>query len=81
MCYLLIEIGLVCRGDDRLLVRNIKVTDYSDNKYSLGYGDEQKLIVLLHNVPTTTLPIFWKEGFYKGKRWFPLFPRREKVQI
>ncbi len=45
---------------------------------SLGYGNSQKLIVFFYNTPTSTLPIFWKEGTYNGKKWQPLFPRRDK---
>jgi hypothetical protein len=43
---------------------------------SLGYGNLQKLLVFSHNTPTCTLPIFWKEEEYKGKKWIPIFPRR-----
>lgn len=47
---------------------------------SLGYGNSQKLIVFFYNTPTATLPILWKGGTYNGKKWAPLFPRREKKQ-
>jgi hypothetical protein len=40
---------------------------------SLGYDNLQKLLVFSHNTPTCSLPIFWKEGEYKGKKWVPLF--------
>jgi len=48
---------------------------------SLGYGNSQKLIVFFYNVPTCTLPILWKKGTYGGRKWEPLFPRREKRGI
>ena len=65
------EIGIQLFGDK----------DWSDEKKAercLGYGNAQKLIVFFYNTPTATLPILWKEGTYNGKKWAPLFPRREK---
>lgn len=46
-------------------------------EFALGYGNAQQLIVFHYNTPTSTLPIFWKEGIYKDKKWKPLFLRRE----
>lgn len=48
---------------------------------SLGYGNSQKLTVFFYNVPTSTLPILWKRGTYRGRKWGPLFLRREKKGI
>jgi len=55
--------------------------DWSDDlkkERALGYGNSQKLIVFFYNVPTSTLPILWKRGWYCNKKWEPLFLRREK---
>ncbi len=53
-------------------------TDWNEQKRrerALGYGNLQRLIIFSYNPPTSTLPIFWKEGVYDGKPWKPLFPR------
>lgn len=53
-------------------------TDELRKERSLGYGNSQKLIVFFYNIPTSTLPILWKRGRYRGREWEPLFLRREK---
>ena len=42
---------------------------------ALGYGGLQRLVVFSYSTPTSSLPILWKEGPYRGKIWKPLFPR------
>lgn len=59
------------------LLKDKRWPDELRRERSLGYGNSQKLIVFPYNTPTCTLPIFWKDGFYKSKRWVPLFPRKE----
>jgi len=55
-----------------------KWPDELKKERSLGYGNSQKLMVFLYNVPTSTLPVLWKRGTYNNKEWEPLFLRREK---
>ena len=48
----------------------------------LGYGNLGKLTVFYYNVPKSLIPVFWKYGQYKFKKWIPLFPERsEKLKI
>lgn len=47
---------------------------------SLGYGDRQKLIICVHNVPTCTLPILWKTIDSPTFAWKPIFPRAEDLR-
>jgi len=58
------------------LLKDKKWSDPLRKERSLGYGNSQKLIVFAYNTPTCTLPILWKHGFYDGREWMPLFPRR-----
>lgn len=61
------------------LLQNKDWPEDRKKEYALGYGGAEKLIVFFYNVPTTTLPILWKAGYYHGQAWFPLFLRREKL--
>lgn len=40
---------------------------------SLGFGNDQRLIVYQYNVPKSTITALWKAGEFKGERWEPLF--------
>ena len=75
------------RGKAEAMCRDIGAQLLSDKRWpaerkancALGYGNVQSLVVFFYNVPTTTLPVLWKSGKFRGREWFPLFPRREKV--
>lgn len=50
---------------------------YSENrrrKSSLGFGNDQRLIIYQYNVSKSTLTPLWESGEYDGKPWTPLFP-------
>lgn len=40
---------------------------------SLGYGNQQKLIVFEYGIPKSTLTFLWEEGIHNKKPWIPLF--------
>lgn len=44
---------------------------------SLGYGNDERLVVLEYNTPTGTVTSLWKDGVFDGAQWLPLFPRRQ----
>jgi HEAT repeat protein len=75
------EAERMCREIGECLLSDKNWPSLKRHDHALGYGNAQKLVVFFYNVPTTTLPIFWKGGMYSGIPWFPLFPRREKVDI
>jgi hypothetical protein len=41
---------------------------------SLGFGNDQRLIVYQYNVPKSTITALWKSGNVNGRVWEPLFP-------
>jgi hypothetical protein len=41
---------------------------------SLGFGNDQRLIVYQYNVPKSTVTALWKSGEVDGRIWEPLFP-------
>ena len=45
---------------------------------ALGYKDSQALIGFHHNIPDNTLPVIWAEKQKSGKKWYPLFKRKQK---
>ncbi len=65
------EIGKELFGDQRAWGEAKK------ERFALGYGRGQKLIVFSYNTPNCSLPILWKDGEYEGRPWKALFPRRE----
>lgn len=50
-------------------------------RFALGYGGKEGLVVFYYNVPTSTLPLFWAQGTVDGQPWFPIFPRRPKLTV
>lgn len=75
------EARQMCQEIGECLLLDKNWTEQRRKEYALGYGNAQKLVVFFYNVPTTTLTILWKHGVYKALPWFPLFPRREKVDL
>lgn len=59
------------------LLSDKELDDEKKIKFALGYDNAQRLLVFSYNTPTCTLPILWKEGEYEGKKWVPLFSRKE----
>lgn len=55
-----------------------KISEYTG---PLGYANSQSLVCFHHTTPNNSLPILWSNRIYKGKRWFPLFPRFENDRI
>jgi HD superfamily phosphohydrolase len=45
---------------------------------TLGYGNQELLLVSAFNTPTATLTALWKDGTFDGRDWAPVFPRRTK---
>ena len=43
--------------------------------HPLGWADQGLLVLLETNCPNNTLPVFWKEGRFGGRKWRPLFQR------
>lgn len=52
-------------------------TDERCTDSALGYGNDERLVVLEYNTPTGSITALWKDGVFDGARWLPLFPRRE----
>jgi hypothetical protein len=46
-----------------------------DNERPLGHKDGQYCFGFHYNTPNNTLPIFWSDN-----NWYPIFPRKEKIQ-
>jgi len=61
------------------LLRTKDWDEDTKRRNALGYGNDQGLSVFFYNTPTSTLPIFWAKGYYRGQPWEPIFPRREKI--
>ncbi|TMM57889.1 hypothetical protein FEE95_00200 [Maribacter algarum] len=70
------------------MVSRISRSLYMDKKWGkhkvyerlYGFGNLGKLTVFEHNIPKSLIPIFWKTGIYKDKRWLPLFPERSEYK-
>jgi hypothetical protein len=43
--------------------------------HPLGWAGQGLLVLLETNCPNNTLPVFWKEGRFRGRTWRPLFQR------
>ena len=67
----------MCKEIGYCLLQDNQWKEDRKKEFALGYGNAQQLIAFYYNTPTCTLPIFWKEGMYNGKKWIPLFLRRE----
>lgn len=81
----MIQAERICRTIGHAIIGNIfkrtkdpdKRKKYDLGHYDLGWDNDQALIAFEHNIPNNTLPIFWATGNYKGKRWQPLYERKE----
>ena len=41
-----------------------------------GFGGKGLLVLFENNCPNNTLPAFWHSGFWRGRKWIPLFERQ-----
>lgn len=67
----------LCRTIGNSLLKSKFTDPVERKKHVLGWDNDQALIAFEHNTPNNTLPIFWAKGTYNGKRWQPLFQRKE----
>lgn len=49
------------------------------NERALGYGNDERLVVLPYNTPTGTVTALWKGGTSGSTPWLPLIPRRGEL--
>ena len=47
------------------------------NAAALGYNNAQQMVVTSVSVPTYTVPAFWVDGTFNGRKWKSLFTRLE----